>query len=98
MPFQKVDVFRKYDTKDGFREKHVQSRSSAKTLSKDLFKDSLIKHQPNSRSLAFCGGAHSNSGAITPKRGGYEFYSTYIIYNKIYNKKMFACVHIYLGT
>jgi len=51
VPFQKVGVFRKYDTKDGFRKKHVQSKSSAKTLSKDLFKDSLIKHQPNSRSL-----------------------------------------------
>ena len=48
---QEVGVFQKYDAEDGFRQKHLQSRSSTKTLSNDRFKDSPIKHQPNTRSL-----------------------------------------------
>jgi hypothetical protein len=36
--------------------------------------------------VRFCEGAHSNPGAITPKRGGYEFYSTYFMYNEKNNR------------
>ena len=49
MPFQEVGVFWIYDTEAGFREKHLQSGLSTKSLSWGLFNESLIKHQPNSR-------------------------------------------------